>query len=113
MAQSLLSVAEGHGASFEGVVLWVSSAGAWEGYCGEVDVARGVEGNAACVPVGEPEDAEVGLDQAEHQADHQKVVGGFLGDPLGESLKVHLEAHLSGYLKEIQRVLFSFCVFNS
>lgn len=106
---------EGHGASFEGVVLWVSFAGAWEGYCGEVDVARGVEGNAACVAVGELEDAEVGLDQAEHQADHQKVVGGFLGDPLGESLKVHLEAHPSGYLKEIQteQVLFSICIFNS
>lgn len=90
------------GASFEGVALWPSSVGAWVACCGEGDVARGVEGNAACVVVGEPEDAGVGLDRAVRQADHQKVVGGFLEDHLGENLKVHLEAHLPGYLMEGQ-----------
>lgn len=70
--------------------------------CGEGDVARGVEGNAACVVVGELEDAGVGLDRAVRQADHQKVVGGFLEDHPGENLEVHLEAHLPGYLMEVQ-----------
>lgn len=57
---------------------------------GEVVVARGVEGNAACV-VAEPEDAGVGLYQAEHRVDHQKGVGGLLEDILGEKLEDHLE----------------------
>lgn len=49
----------GHGASFEGAALWASSVGAWVA-CGVGDVAHGVEGNAACVVVGEPEVAGVG-----------------------------------------------------
>lgn len=86
-SQSLPWVGEGHDASFEGVGLWASSEGAWEAYWGEGVVARGVEGNAACV-VGEPGDAEVGLNQAVHQGVHQKGVGGFL--------EVHLPGCLLG-----------------
>lgn len=63
-------------------------------------VARGVEGNAACVVVGEPEDAGVGLYQAVRQAGHQKGVGGFLEDHLGENPEVHLTGYLMG--KQIQ-----------
>ena len=97
--QSLLWVEEGHGASFEGVGLWASSEGAWEACWGEGVVARGVEGNVACV-VGEPGDAEVGLNQAVHQVDHQKGVGGFL------------EVHLPGYLLGKSNIKQSFD-FNS
>lgn len=64
---------------------------------GEGVVGREVEGNAACVVVGEPEDAGVGLYLVVHQADHQKGVGCSLEDHLGENLEVHLEVHLTGY----------------
>lgn len=77
---------EGHGASFEGVAPWASSVGAWVACWGEGVVARGVEGNAACVVAEEPEDAGVGLYRAVHQADHQKGAACFL------------EVHLPGYL---------------
>lgn len=75
---------------------------------GEGVVARGAEGNAACVVEAEPEDAGVGLYRAVRRADHQKGVGCFQEDHLGENLEVHLgenlEVRLPGYLmgKQIQ-----------
>lgn len=65
-------------------------------------MARGVEGNAAYVVVGDLEDAGVGLYRAARQADHQKGVGCFLEDHLGENPEVHLEVHLPGYLMQKQ-----------
>lgn len=69
---------------------------------GEGDAVHGVEGNAACVVVGEQEDAGVGSDQDVRQADRQQGVGGFLGDLLGENLRVQLEEPLPGYLMAIR-----------
>lgn len=68
----------------------------------EGDAVHGVEGNAACVVVGEQEDAGVGSDQDVHQADLQQGVGGFLEDLLGENLRAQLEEPLPGYLLVIQ-----------
>jgi len=53
---------------------------------GEGVSARGVEGNAACVMAGEPEDAGVASYRAARQADHEEGAGGFR------------EEHQGGYL---------------
>lgn len=92
-----------HGAaSFEGVAPWASSVGAWGACRGEVALSHGVVGNAACVLVGEQEDAGGESNQAVPLEDHLRGVeccrDGRPGDPPEEHLEVHLKVHLEEHL---------------
>lgn len=94
-----------HGAaSFEGVAPWASSVGAWGACRGEVALSHGVVGNAACVLVGEQEDAGGESNQAVPLEDHLRGVeccrDGRLGAPPEEHLEVHLKEHLEVHLEE-------------
>jgi len=63
---------------------------------GEVVLAHGVEGTAACEVVADQEDVGVELYQVVHPADHQRAVECFQDAHLEE----HLEAQPGGHLED-------------